>query len=246
MIDLVLPFLSPSGLMLISLVGGLAVLPARRFRKAALVLLSSGGLVFLIFGSGPVSFWLAGRLEHRFEALDVPPADAKAIVVLAGAAEIRPHAPVSAHANDATAMRLLEAARLSLHAPRLPIVVSGHGPAPGVMQGILESIGIPGERIVRDDESASTWESAENVRALLGPVSIVLVTSAGHMERAAGAFRRAGLRPVPAPTHFLTRRNILATGYLPTSSHLALSDLAVREHAGLLWYRARGRWAATP
>jgi uncharacterized SAM-binding protein YcdF (DUF218 family) len=64
-----------------------------------------------------------------------------------------------------------------------------------------------------------------------------LGTSAGHMPRSVSIFRNFGMHPVPAPTDFMTRRNFLATGYLPSPQYLRLSDLAVHECVGILWYR---------
>jgi uncharacterized SAM-binding protein YcdF (DUF218 family) len=71
-------------------------------------------------------------------------------------------------------------------------------------------------------------------------VIFLLVTSAGHIPRAMGVFRKLGMNPRAAPTYYLTRRNWLAVQYLPSPLHLQYSDLAVSEYAALFWYRLNG------
>jgi uncharacterized SAM-binding protein YcdF (DUF218 family) len=56
-----------------------------------------------------------------------------------------------------------------------------------------------------DDRSRDTAENAVRMAELLGRDgirSIALVTDATHMQRAAAAFRKAGLEVLPAPTNF--------------------------------------------
>ena len=69
----------------------------------------------------------------------------------------------------------------------------------------------------------------------------ILVTSAGHMPRSMHVFKKAGLNPIPAPTHYLTRKNNLAISYLPSPLHLRYSDLAIHEYAAILWYHVKNR-----
>ena len=205
----------------------------------------SAGIVALatyaIFGAGPVSFFLLGSLEYQ-----IPPAtiserkEVYTIAVLCGYAEHDLDHPLSSRANSASAFRLLEALSLFRAAPNSTVIISGTGEVAMIMRDVLVSSGISAEQIRVDIDSNSTFESAKNLAPILGGRPFLLVTSAGHMPRAIGAFRKAGTIPLPVPTHYLTRRNFLATQYVPSPLHLVYSDLAVSEYAALLWYRYKG------
>jgi len=159
--------------------------------------------------------------------------------VLAGYAGRDDEMPLSSYVNDASAIRILEAVRIFLLKPGRKIIVSGNEDVPVIMKDVLVSLGIPAERIEIEGRSSSTFDSAMNLSKKLKSKRIILVTSAGHMFRSILVFRNFGMHPIPAPTDFSTRRNILATGYFPSPLYLKLSDLAVHEYVGLLWYWCR-------
>jgi len=233
----------PSNVITIVAIGS-AVLAAIPLRWTRMWSLYSGGValaLYAISGSGPVSFFLLGHLEYQ-----IPPAtlaertEAKTILVLAGHAEHNPDYPLSAEVNSASAIRLLEAMRLFRSVPGSSVIVSGGGEAPLIMRDILVSLGIPADQILVDSGSNSTFESAKNLDSTLGRVPFLLVTSAGHMPRAIGVFKKIGTSPLAVPTHYMTKRNCLASQYLPSPLHLEYSDLAVSEYAALYWYYLNG------
>lgn len=197
--------------------------------------------IYAVFGSGPVSFFLLGSLEYR-----IPPAtisestEVYPIAVLTGYAEQDPDHPLSSQVNSSSAFRLLEALKLFHSSPGSTVIISGTGDVARIMREVLVSSGIPAEQVRVDVDSASTFESAKHMAFLLGDRPFLLVTSAGHMPRAMGVFRKAGMAPLPMPTHYLTKRNPLATQYFPTPVHMELSDLAVSEYAALAWYYVNG------
>lgn len=198
-------------------------------------------VLYAIFGAGPVSYLLLGHLEYQ-----IPPAnaaersDVRTIVILAAHAEPEPAIPLSSHVNSASAFRILEVIKLFREAPDSVVIVSGAGEVPSVMQEVLVSAGVPGDRLRLDADSFSTVESAKHLIPVLDGSPFLLVTSAGHMPRAFKVFEKAGLRPRAAPTHYLTRRNWMAIQYLPSPIHLQYSDLAVSEYEAILWYRLHG------
>jgi uncharacterized SAM-binding protein YcdF (DUF218 family) len=166
--------------------------------------------------------------------------EAEDIVVLAGYAGRDDEMPLSSHVSDSSAIRILEAARIFRLNPGRRIIVSGKNDVPVIMKDVLVSLGIPAGRIEIEGRSGSTMGSGVNLSTLLKGKKIILVTSAGHMERSTRTFRNFGMHPVPAPTDFMTRRNYLATGYLPSPLYLRLSDLAIHEYVGILWYGGTG------
>ena len=234
---------TPSYLIAFLFVIGIMLLITRRFRRFALALFVIGGIFYITLSSGPVSYWLIGRLEHRYPALtDVHVAkNAKIIVVLAGHADADPYFPISSAVNSSSAFRLMEAARLSRLITGSRIHITGNGDVPAVMKKTLVSLGIPDQTISVENQSRNTYESASRIRQILGAGDIVLVTSAGHMIRSVGVFRKLGMNPIPAPTDYMTGPNCLAANYFPTASHLTYSDLAIHEYIGIVWYKITGR-----
>jgi len=220
------------------LVGILLLLWKRHRRKSTYVFMAAL-ILYTVFATGPVAFWLLGNLEFRYPPFEESAAnrDMENIVLLSGYAERNVEMPLSSHVNGASAIRILEAARIFRLKPGRKITVSGTEDVSGVIKDVLVSLGIPGERIVIEGHSRTTMESGANLAILMKGKKVILVTSAGHMPRSIRIFRNYGMHPVPAPTDFMTRRNFLATGYLPSPLYLKLSDLAVHECVGILLNR---------
>jgi uncharacterized SAM-binding protein YcdF (DUF218 family) len=243
MMDALKYIASPSGFIVILLISGTLMLFFSRLRRLAIILISIGVTSYMILGSGPVSYWLIGKLEHRYPALnnldEVKNIDT--IVVLAGYGVSDPYFPISSAVNPSAAFRLMEATRLSRSIYGSKILISGSGDVPELMKKVLISLGVPGQSIFVEDKGRTTYESAVNVRQMVGTRDIILVTSAGHMPRSLGVFRKAGMKPIPAPTDYMVGTNPFAASFLPTPSHLVYSDLAVHEYLGLLWYKITGR-----
>lgn len=234
--------LLPSSLVTFSLLAGVILIAVRPMRRGGVWLCIGGIAIYLVFGAGPISFLLLGALEFHIPSVDLKEWEqAETIVVLAGYGEADPNYPLSSRVNRMTAVRLLEAVMLSNQHPHATLIVSGTNEVADLMRNILVSAGVPADRIMTDSLSRHTHESAVNLAPLLGNKPFLLVTSAGHMPRAMGAFRKVGTQPLPAPTDFLTKRNPLATNYLPSPLHLHYSDLAISEYAALAWYSLKGR-----
>jgi uncharacterized SAM-binding protein YcdF (DUF218 family) len=234
---------TPSSLIILFWLIGMVALFIGRLRRLGMLLLVIGGVFYVILASGPVSSWLLGQLEHRYPALNHMDEvkNVETIVVLAGHAEPDSYLPISSVVSSSTAFRLMEAVRLWRVIEGSKILISGAGDAPELMKKVLISLGVPGQSIVLENKGRNTYESAVNVRQMVGAGGIILVTSAGHMPRSLGVFRKNGMNPIPAPTDYMTAPSCLVAGYLPRASHLVYSDLAVHEYLGLLWYKITGR-----
>lgn len=235
--------LLPSGFVALLVVAGAALYFIFKRRHAATYALAAAALTYVVFGSGLVSFWLMDHLEHEFaSSQDVNAvATIDSMVVLTGYALPDPRRPITGHVNSASGFRLLEAARIFARTRRMTVIVSGNGEVPVIMKDLLAEIGVPRANIITEQNSANTYESAVHLRDLLAGKQFYLVTSAGHMPRALRAFRKQGLLAVPAPTDYLASRSLRDTSLAPSGKHLAISDLAIHEHLGLMWYRLLDR-----
>ena len=236
MYEIVKMAILPSNLLVSFLFVGGVMLCFRSTRRASKFPFALALLLYVVFGSGPVSYGLLGGLEHQNPRLDarIDALDVESIVILPGYGEPDPFRPISSQLNAASLYRVVEALNILHRDSSRTIIVSGSGQVSHLIKALMLELGVDSKQIKIDDEAGSTLESAANISALLKDKKFFLVTSAGHMPRAMLDFQHAGTKPIPSPTHFLTRRNLFATGYLPTPVHLELSDLAIAEYAAIL------------
>lgn len=116
-----------------------------------------------------------------------------------------------------------------------------------VLPVLLES-GIPDTAIWIENRSRNTHENAVNTAAVLSSKgykdSVLLVTSAFHMRRAAAVFRKAGLKVVPYPVHYISdygRGYFLPDWFIPSSEALFRLDALTKEWVGYLAYAITGK-----
>jgi uncharacterized SAM-binding protein YcdF (DUF218 family) len=182
------------------------------------------------------------------------PADAAgagAIVVLGAGMEIhRSRGDMSRAPTREGWLRVMEAARLHRVLGGVPVIPTGGHGSPGnteaaLMAHQLEELGVPAERIIKEEHARNTREHALLVPAILdvhGISRFVLVTSRQHIRRSMAAFRVVGLTPIPAsPEAFVSRGEPLEM-YLPSRVALQLSERVLYDLAGWCYYKIRG-WA---
>lgn len=229
------------------------VLMATRFaafgRKLAAITL---GLLAVVAFS-PLGNLLLYPLESRFPAWDPSRGAPDGIIVLGGSVDTDLSAahrtPVVAHAAD----RLLAPAELARRYPNARIVFTG-GTANLISTDareadysapILENLGIPQERLILERYSRNTYENAIFTKQLVAPKPgerWLLVTSAFHMPRSIGIFRKAGFDVEAYPVDWrMGGRDDLFSFTNSGSDGLGRTDVAVREWIGLVAYRLMGR-----
>ena len=215
--------------------------PAVRSRGRFLFVL--GAALFVIFSTGLVATFLIRPLEYRYPAVIHPESftDVEAIVVLTAYAVDDLSLSVNSRASSSVAFRVLEVARLFRESSAARVVVSGESLAAAVMSEMLIDIGVPASAVIVDGGANHTFDSAKRLVEQLSGQRFFLVSSAGHLPRAIGVFRKEGLIPIAAPTDYQLSRRV-GPGFLAISPlHLQASDLAINEYAGLLFYRVGGR-----
>jgi uncharacterized SAM-binding protein YcdF (DUF218 family) len=246
-------FAVPSNLIAIAGLAGLCLLLARR-RRAGLALLVISTALLAIAGLSPLGNVLLLGLTERF-----PPWQATGnpdgIIVLGGAINSEASAARDTIELDASAERILTMLRLARRFPRARIVFSGGSgnlflnsvsEAPIAAQ-LLEEFGVSRDRILLEENSRTTAENASMLRTMLAPKPgerWLLVTSAFHMPRAIGVFRKVGFEVEAYPVDWRTRGWVDATvPFDRLSSGLARTDVALHEWGGLAIYRLTGRSA---
>jgi uncharacterized SAM-binding protein YcdF (DUF218 family) len=153
------------------------------------------------------------RLEQRFKRGEIVDWHSiKGVVVLGGGLE-----------------RYREAAYLAHRHVHLKVVLAGDDDLPPVLNEITEES--ESLRIILGSRSRNTYENALYSTQLISSRSKdhwLLVTSAYHMPRAIGCFRKAGLTVEPWPVYDLT-------------SHGDFLARGIREWIALMGYRLLGR-----
>lgn len=244
------PLATPSNLLaLVLLAGGvLAFTPWRRLGRR---LLGLGVVAVLLVMVLPIGAWLAVPLESRFAAPATLPARVDGIVVLGGGVtESQMPVPGGAQLNEA-ADRLAALVILARRYPAARVVYSGGNAtlAGGAREAdtvaaLLGEMGIDASRVVFEREARTTYENAVRTKALVNPQpgeTWLLVTSAMHMPRAVGVFRRQGWAPIPLPVDFGTAGELHVVGLAGSlADALGAIDRAAHEWVGLAAYRLFG------
>lgn len=247
------PFLTPVGICFLIWMSGLGFhFRGYRFRGKCCTV---GGILLLLAFSNPA---LGGALLATLED-DYPliaPAgcqEADAVVVLGGVTA-PPVPPREAIDVGEGFDRLLHGMRL-LRLGKAPILVlSGGGSAEQAGMKISEAsrlyqlaleYGVDPRSLLLEERSNNTHENARFTSELLksrGLSTILLVTSAWHMPRAAAAFEKQGLNTIAAPTDLraIDEPNLMRN-LMPGISGLEYSTIALREYCGLAIYWVR-RW----
>jgi uncharacterized SAM-binding protein YcdF (DUF218 family) len=243
-------FATPSNLVVLIGIGGLVLLRTR-FARTGRWLAFVSLVVLAILGFSPVGNALIIPLENRFPPWDATRGAPDGIIVLGGAID------GSGRGNEVAlnegAERLTVVPELARRYPNARILFSGGSGA--LIDGsdaeakfalhLLESLGVARGRIILEDHSRNTFENAVYSKAIVQPnpgERWVLVTSAYHMPRAIGVFRKAGFSVEPYPVDWRTRGVEDALyPFAMMSQGLWRTDTAVHEWIGLAVYWLTGR-----
>jgi uncharacterized SAM-binding protein YcdF (DUF218 family) len=196
---------------------------------------------------------LLQALEDRIPRAALPAGGPGCIIMLGGGVEAEVIAARGGFEMNQAGDRFIETLRLAREFPAARILVSGgDGSFSGNYEGdavvatrFFEAFDVPADRLIRETDSRTTFENVENTKALLtanGLDRCLLITSAFHMPRSVGLFRKLGLDVLPWPTDFRTTgRASLALDFTQPSTNSQLTTTALREWTGLLVYYIAGR-----
>lgn len=218
--------------------------------------LASGVLAFAILavlGWTTAGGLMLRPLEDRFTKPSELPEKIDGIIVLGGAFEGGVNLGRGGYELNDAADRMTEAAILALRYPDARLLVAGgsgrilrdRAGDGDIAPQFFEKLGIPRDRLILETESRNTAENTVNAAEIAGVrpgETWVLVTSAFHMPRSVGLFRKAGWPVVPWPTDYRTWGDE-GIGLCRESSLGCLrhANTAIREWTALAAYRLTGR-----
>lgn len=213
-----------------------------------------GAAALVLLGFSPAGNVLFYPLEQRFAGLPEPgPTDRIAgIIMLGGFEDPWPSAGRHMLSLNEAAERLTGGVLLARRLPAAKVIFTGGNgslldgsTAEDAIGRYLIDSGVEPGRIVLEHRSRTTYENALYLRELLHPQSgdrYVLVTSAFHMPRSVGTFRKAGFTVVPYPVDYRTRGAVdLVSPFWNLPDGLARFDFGAKEWVGLVAYWLSGR-----
>jgi uncharacterized SAM-binding protein YcdF (DUF218 family) len=122
------------------------------------------------------------------------------------------------------------------------LITTGKKEADDIVKALV-LMGVAEPDILLENESRNTAESARKVKALLHePNEILLITSAFHMRRSVGCFRKVGLQVDTFSTDFYTHPRYFTPDVLlvPKVEALQIWQRLFKEWVGITAYRFAG------
>jgi uncharacterized SAM-binding protein YcdF (DUF218 family) len=241
---------APTNLCVVVLCTGM-LLTFSRWQRAGRALILSGGLMLVLIAISPLPRAMVRPLEDRFAQVPITDsAKIDGIVVLGGAigsgrGQVR---------FSEAASRMTYAAALAKKHPNAKLVFTGGSTnliaavtqteADSAAQFFAE-MGIESNRIILENKARNTYENGVLTARMVTPKPgerWILITSAYHMPRAIGVFRKAGLNLEAYPVDFNSSGT--ASDFIRPARRFAysmnLADDTFKEWLGLVAYRLAG------
>jgi uncharacterized SAM-binding protein YcdF (DUF218 family) len=241
----------PSNFLFVIGLSGLLML-ATRWRRAGLRLLVASFVLLVLAGALPIGSVLSHTLEQRFPPWNPARGAPDGIIVLGGAISPALSRIYGEPQINGSAERVTVIPQLARAYPNARIIYSGGDASLFADQGreadylypLLDSFGVPRDRVTIENRARNTYENAVFAKELAQPKPgerWLLVTSAQHMPRAIGCFRRAGFPVEAYPVDWHSRPRFRFRLNFEIAAGLGKLDAAAREWTGLLAYWLRGR-----
>lgn len=223
--------------------------------KFARILLTIGSVGLLVLGFSPLGQAVILPLEERFPRADLTQiSDPSGIIILGGGVDPRISKSRGQATMNAAGERVIAGIQLQRQFPSSKLIYSGgaggenpeqDSEAYQFRQYFLPIFGIPPQNVVFEHHSRNTFENAWFTKKLLAPgadQTWIIVTSAYHMPRAIGAFRKAGFLALAWPTDYrTTSQSEIMQPFTRMFNGLRRTDTAVREWLALWTYWITGR-----
>jgi len=208
--------------------------------------------IWLVLAVLPIGTWMFLPLENRFPIVTHLPKKVDGIIALGGVVNQFVTKTRGQVAVGAAAERLIEFAVLVKRYPNAKAVYStGSGSLmrqdikeADVVGPLMKKLGLDPSKIIFENQSRNTHENAILSKELAKPEpgeTWVLITSAFHMPRSVGVFRKAGWTIIPYPVDYYLKGNTPDILNFNPGGALGRFSTALHEWIGLLVYRLTDR-----
>ena len=240
--------IAPETLLLFLMILSVALLWTR-YNKQGRILISSTVLIIAMVSVLPFSYWILRPLEDRFAVPEKLPDRVDGVIVLAGAEDISVTAARGQPSFHGGGERLTTFVWLAHVYPDAVLLFAGgsgsltdqENKPSTVASKVFSQIGLDPKRVRYESDSKNTSENALKSYELIKPTPDkrwILVTSAFHMPRSVGLFRKVGWNVIPYPVDFNTTKRIRLKFDL---REIGRFSQGIREWLGLIAYRSMGR-----
>jgi len=208
-----------------------------------LVLLATGLLAAASYA--PFSSQFTSPLEQQYASYQPGATPVDFVAVLGSGHVSAKNLPVTSELNPEGVIRLAEGIRIYRLNPGSKLIFTGYRARDPIsyvekIRELALELGVPEQDILAFTGPKDTAEEAQLIAGKFADTNLVLVTSAAHMPRAMGLFRRAGLDPIPAPTNHLTRP-VDSYWVFPSAETLDNTRAWLHEEIGLIWAKLMGQ-----
>jgi uncharacterized SAM-binding protein YcdF (DUF218 family) len=233
-------FMLPLPISMLLILTGLGILLLANHSKVAVIFILAGLVLLTAFSIRPVPNVILGHLESKYPPLKQVPSNIEEIVVLGGGSYASTSYPNNARLGAASTARLIEGIRLYQQCNHCKLILSGGrvfgSPVDAnTMNNVAVNLGVKPSDILMEPGSQDTQSEALFIKKMVHDKPFILVTSAYHMPRAMRIFKNAGMRPLAAPTQYLSKRPHSLIYSLPSGANLMRSDMAIHEYLGMAW-----------
>lgn len=206
--------LAPAKVVLILLFLGTVLLWTRK-NALGRWLISIAALILMVGTLLPMSSFLLWPLEERFSPPSELPKSITGIIVLGGPEKAGVTATRGQPSLSEGGERLITFVGLARRYPEAQLIFAGGSgsltsqeyKSNDTARMLFELLGLNTERVLYDAKARNTYENAVNSFELIGRKpegNWILITSAFHMPRAVGIFRKVGWRVIPYPVDYQT------------------------------------------
>ena len=214
-------------------------------------LIGMGLLIIFFAGSGLLPGIMMRSLENRIPAGTIP-SKINGVIVLAGMVNMESSRKGLIELTEQSD-RIIEGIIMLQKYPEAKLIITGGSgylkqgenlKEADYLKKLAISLGVNEERILIERNSRNTHEHAVALAKILRAKEggqWVLITSAFHMPRSFGCFKKEGLNVIPYPVDYKTTsnapNNFSLISLLPTIGNISNFGIAIHEWLGLVTYR---------
>jgi uncharacterized SAM-binding protein YcdF (DUF218 family) len=201
-------------------------------------------LGLVVFAIVPIGLWTFEGLENRFPKVHQIPPTAKGMILLGGAFDKMTSLARGETAYTLAGGNFITFVEIAKANPHLQLVFSGNAFEADTAKKEFKALGLDPSLIQFEGNSTNTMENAGKTKELLHPNpqdQWILVTSAYHMPRSTGLFRKAGFNVIPYPVDYHTPGNYEMWFFIGLKMNLDAWHASAREWLGMLINYLMGR-----
>jgi len=245
---------SPEKVVLLLLFVGVVFIWTTR-QKLGRWLVSIGTLIFLIFILLPVNIFLLYPLEERFPSPLELPENINGIIALGGSEKSVITRNRGQPSLNEAAERMVTFIALARRYPKAQLIYAGGSGAlmaqnmdsTETARMLFKQLGLKVDRVRFDSKARNTFENAVNGFNLIRQKTEgnwILITSAYHMPRAVGIFRKIGWNVIPYPVDYRTSGKWKYDWQFGTLHNFFEFSKGLHEWLGLCVYWMTGKTSA--